>query len=69
LATIESVPRRPHVAVVIRFPPEIHAQMVEAAEREDRSLTAQVIHVMRQWLEQQERERREQERQDDRPPG
>lgn len=55
---MQVVPRRPHVPVVIRFPPELHAALTALAEREHRSLTAQVIHVMGQWVDQQEREER-----------
>jgi predicted HicB family RNase H-like nuclease len=61
LATMGTMPRRPHVPAMIRFPPELHAQLAAVAERERRSLTAQVIHIVEQWLAERERERLERE--------
>lgn len=59
MVTIDAVPRRPHVALQLRLPPELHARLVALAERERRSLTAQIVHVMEQWADQREREQRE----------
>ena len=67
MATIEAVPRRPHVAVTLRFPPDLHARLAALAERDDRTFTAEVFRVLREWVEEQERERPEQE-QPDAPP-
>jgi hypothetical protein len=61
LATIGAVPRRPHVALTLRVPPELHARAQAVLERERRSLTQQVVYLLEQWVEQQERERRERE--------
>jgi predicted HicB family RNase H-like nuclease len=58
---METMPRRPHVALQLRLPPELHARLVALAARDHRSLTAQIIHVMGQWAAQQEREQPEQE--------
>jgi len=58
LATISVVPRRPHVTVSLRLPPELHARVTGALERERRSLTQQVIYLLEQWLAEDERERR-----------
>jgi hypothetical protein len=58
LATMNAVPRRPHVTVSLRLPPELHARVTDALERERRSLTQQVIYLLEQWLVEDERERR-----------
>jgi predicted HicB family RNase H-like nuclease len=68
LATMEAVPRRPHVALMLRVPPELHARLAAVAEREHRSATAQVIHVLEQWLAQDEREQREKQEREGQPP-
>ena len=68
MATIAAeVPRRPHVALTLRLPPELHTQLARLAEREHRPLTVQIIHVMQRWAEQQEREERERVGRDDAP--
>lgn len=67
MATIEAVPRRPHVALTLRLPPELHARLVAIAEQEDRSLSAEVIHLLRVAAERIERER--QQRKQGRPDG
>jgi hypothetical protein len=80
LATIDSVPRRPHVATMLRLPPELHARLVALAEKEHRSITAEVTHLLEDAVARAEREVRERERaaalqageperQDDRPSG
>ena len=61
MVTMGTMPRRPHVATMIRFLPELHARLVALAEQDHRSFSAQIIHVMEQWAAQQERERRERE--------
>jgi predicted HicB family RNase H-like nuclease len=58
-----TMPRRPHVATMIRFPPELHARLVALAEMDHRSLSAQIIHVMEEWATQKERELRERQEQ------
>jgi hypothetical protein len=57
LATMNAVPRRPHVTVSLRLPPDLHARATAALERERRSLTQQVIYLLEQWVEQQEQAR------------
>ena len=57
-----TVPRRPHVALQLRLPLELHARLVALAEKEHRSMTAQIIHVMEQWATEREREQERQER-------
>ena len=71
MATIAAlVPRKPHVAVSLRLPPELHARLTAAAEREHRSLTAQIIHFAEEGLARQERAReREQLEREGQPPG
>lgn len=58
MATMGTMPRRPHVAMMLRLPPELHARLAEVAEREHRSATAQVVHVLERWLDADERARR-----------
>jgi hypothetical protein len=48
-------PRRPHVALTLRLPPELHARVQAALERERRTLTQQVIYLLEPWVEEQER--------------
>jgi hypothetical protein len=55
LATVLAVPRSPHVAKLIRFPPEVWEQFEAALRRERRSVTAQVVWLVERWLEEQER--------------
>jgi predicted DNA-binding protein len=62
------MPRRPFVAKLLRFPPELETRLTALAGRERRTFTAQVVLMLEQWFEEHE-QRREQERQDDRPPG
>lgn len=61
MATMSEVPRRPHVAIMLRVPPELGARLQAVAERERRSVTAQVVYALEQWLAQDEREQRERE--------
>ncbi len=76
MATIDTVPRRPHVATMLRLPPELHARLVVLAEQEHRSITAEVTHLLedamiraeREIRERQERQEREQ-REGQPPPG
>ena len=51
---MNAVPRRPHVTVSLRLPPELHARATAALKRERRSLTQQVIYLLEQWVEQRE---------------
>lgn len=62
-----TMPRRPHVATLTRFPPELHTRLVALAEKEHRSLSAQIIHVMEQWADQREREERERQERESPP--
>jgi hypothetical protein len=62
---METVPRRPHVATMLRLPPELHARLVALAEAEHRSLTAEVTYLLEEAVGRAEREVRErQERQE-----
>lgn len=39
------------VRFVLRLPPDLHAQLKALAEREDRSLHAQILHLLKRALE------------------
>jgi predicted transcriptional regulator len=52
-----AVPRRPHVALSLRLPPDLHRRLTEIAEREHRSLTAEVIHLLEEAAARIERQR------------
>jgi hypothetical protein len=64
VAIVVGVPRSPHVAKLIRFPPEVWARFESALRRERRSVTAQVVWLVERWLEEQERVQREREERD-----
>jgi predicted transcriptional regulator len=53
------MPRRPRAeestALTLRVPTELIERVRQIAVKEDRTLTAQLIRVIREWLEQQER--------------
>jgi hypothetical protein len=40
------------VRFVLRLPPDLHEKLKELAEREDRSLHGQIIHLLRQAIAQ-----------------
>jgi predicted transcriptional regulator len=61
---MDAVPRRPHVAIMLRVPPELGARLQAVAERERRSVTAQVVYALEQWLAQDERAQRAQQAQE-----
>ena len=61
MANIDTVPRRPHVATMLRLPPELHARLVALAEKEHRSITAEVTHLLEDAVARAERELRERE--------
>ncbi|MEX5634788.1 toxin-antitoxin system HicB family antitoxin [Parafrankia sp. FMc2] len=48
-------PFSPHNGVVkqvkLRLPDDLHARLVEAAQREDRSLNGQIVHLLRRSLD------------------
>ena len=50
--TIDLVPRAAHVAKLVRFPPDVYGKLVALAERERRSVTAQIVRLVEQGLEQ-----------------
>lgn len=49
------VPRSPHVAKLVRFPPEVYARLAAVARRERRSVTAQVVRLVEEGLARLER--------------
>lgn len=49
--TINVVPRSPHVAKLVRFPPDVYEQLVKIAEHERRSVTAQIVRFVEEGLE------------------
>jgi hypothetical protein len=61
---VAAVPRSPHVAKLIRFPPEVWARFEAALRRERRSVTAQVVWLVERWLDEQDRERERREREE-----
>lgn len=63
-----TMPRRPHVAMMLRLPPELHARLAALAEREHRSASAQVIHILDRWLAQHEQDERGREPREKRSP-
>jgi hypothetical protein len=46
-----SVPRRPHAARLLRFPPGLEREINAIAAREFRTFTAQVVKMLTEWLE------------------
>jgi hypothetical protein len=50
LATVLAVPRSPHVAKLVRFPPEVYERLAAVARRERRSVTAQVVRFVEEGL-------------------
>lgn len=40
------------IQFLLRLPPDLHAQLKAVAEREQRSLNAQIIYALRQWIKQ-----------------
>lgn len=38
------------VPLMLRLPPALHAEVVKEAERQHRSLNAQVVYILEQWL-------------------
>ena len=59
MAMITDVPRSPHVAKLVRFPPDLWERLVAAARREHRSLTLQIVHYVEEGLDRSEREQQE----------
>ncbi|MFI5350903.1 MAG: toxin-antitoxin system HicB family antitoxin [Elusimicrobiota bacterium] len=45
--------KRPRKTYPLRIPPELHARLSEVAAKEQRTLNAQITHVLERWLEQQ----------------
>lgn len=46
-----TVPRRPHTPRLMRFPPELEAEIDAIAKREYRTFLAQVVKMLQEWLE------------------
>jgi hypothetical protein len=44
----------PYKKILIRIPPDILAALEAASHGEDRSINGQLVHVLRQWADQQE---------------
>lgn len=40
------------VRLILRLPPEMHAELKEIATRADRSLNRQIVRALREWLAQ-----------------
>jgi hypothetical protein len=40
--------------ILIRIPPDIVAALEKASHGEDRSINGQLVHVLRQWVDQQQ---------------
>lgn len=47
------------VRLMLRLPVDLHATLVAEARREERSLNAQIVYLLRQALTEQERRRRQ----------
>lgn len=47
----DAVPRNPHVAKLVRFSPELEAEIDAIAKREYRTFTAQLVKMLTEWLE------------------
>ena len=43
------------VRVLLRLAPELHAELKEIAQAEDRSINAQIGRALREWLAEQKR--------------
>jgi hypothetical protein len=59
LATVQAVPRSPHVAKLIRFPPEIYDGIEANAQEERRSITSMVVRLVEEAIEARRRSKRE----------
>lgn len=46
-------PKRTRKSYPLRMPPAMHTKLAALAVREQRTLNAQIIHVLERWLEQQ----------------
>lgn len=72
MATLETMPRRPHRAALVRFPPDLYAWLAAEAEHEHRTVSAQVIHLVALARDAQAppaSSTAAPEQRDDRPPG
>lgn len=38
------------IQFLLRLPPDLHAQLKDVAAREERSLNAQIVYALKQWL-------------------
>lgn len=38
------------IQYLLRLPPDVHERLKRVAERENRSLNAQIVHILQQWL-------------------
>jgi hypothetical protein len=45
--------KAPRKAYPLRMPPALHAKLAEFAAKEQRTLNAQINHVLERWLQQQ----------------
>lgn len=48
-----STPKRTRKTYPLRIPAELHARLSEVAAKEQRTLNAQITHVLERWLDQQ----------------
>jgi hypothetical protein len=55
------VPKKDIVYVSLRVPPELHRQLTEWADREHRSLHAQVLHTLTEALDEENKRRARQQ--------
>ena len=67
VAIVVAVPRSPHIAKLVRFPPEVYERLVAAARRERRSITLQIVKYVEEGLDRLDR--LERQRRTDTPDG
>jgi hypothetical protein len=59
VAIVAVVPRSPHVAKLIRFPPEVYEGIEENARDERRSITGMVVRLVEEAIEARRRSKQE----------
>lgn len=60
-ATLGAMPER-KVALNVRLPADLHEDLKQAAERDDRSLSNLIIHVLREWRDEHKSSRADERR-------
>jgi hypothetical protein len=68
VAIVAAVPRSPHVAKLIRFPPDVYERLEAAAREDRRSITGMVVRLVEEALERRRQQRTPPRVADEGPP-